>query len=49
MYSENRFMEEASVFIGGLDSKTIMKILCNLELAEQSNEPQLFKKLQNEI
>jgi phage-related protein len=48
-YFETRFMEEARLFIGGLDSKTIKKILYNLELAEQSNEPKLFKKLQNEI
>jgi len=49
MYFETRFMEEARLFISGLDSKTIKKILYNLELAEQSNEPKLFKKLQNEI
>jgi phage-related protein len=48
-YFETRFMEEARLFISGLDSKTIKKILYNLELAEQSNEPKLFKKLQNEI
>jgi len=49
MYFETRFMEEARLFIARLDLKIIKKILYNLELAEQSNEPKLFKKLQNEI
>lgn len=42
-------MEEANEFIAGLDSKTIKKIFYNIELAEQTNDPKLFKKLQNDI
>lgn len=32
-----------------LDRKTIKKIFYNIDLAEQTNDPKLFKKLQNEI
>ncbi|WP_229598105.1 type II toxin-antitoxin system RelE/ParE family toxin [Runella aurantiaca] len=42
-------MEEANEFIGELDPKTIKKILYNIDLAEQTNDPKLFKKLQNDI
>ncbi|RDB07863.1 type II toxin-antitoxin system RelE/ParE family toxin [Runella aurantiaca] len=48
-YFETRFMEEANEFIGELDPKTIKKILYNIDLAEQTNDPKLFKKLQNDI
>ena len=48
-YFETRFLEEADVFIAGLDSKTIKKIFYNIDLAEQTNDPKLFKKLQNDI
>ena len=42
-------MEEADEFISQLDPKTIKKILYNIDLAEQTNDPKLFKKLQNDI
>ena len=42
-------MEEANEFLAGLDTKTIKKIFYNIELAEQTNDPKLFKKLQNDI
>ena len=42
-------MEEANKFIAELDPKTIRKIFYNIDLAEQTNDPKLFKKLQNEI
>jgi len=42
-------MEEANEFIAGLDTKTIKKIFYNIDLAEQTNDPKLFKKLQNDI
>ncbi|MDF0692878.1 type II toxin-antitoxin system RelE/ParE family toxin [Aquirufa ecclesiirivi] len=42
-------MEEANEFLGELDAKTIKKILYNIDLAEQTNDSKLFKKLQNEI
>ena len=48
-YFETRFLEEANEFIAGLDSKTIRKIFYNIDLAEQTNDPKLFKKLQNDI
>ena len=42
-------MEEANEFLAGLESKTIKKIFYNIDLAEQTNDPKLFKKLQNDI
>jgi phage-related protein len=48
-YFEIKFMEEANEFIAELDPKTIKKILYNIDLAEQTNDPKLFKKLQNDI
>ncbi len=48
-YFETTFMEEANEFIAELDSKTIKKIFYNIDLAEQTNDPKLFKKLQNDI
>lgn len=48
-YFETRFMEEANEFIAALDPKTIKKIFYNIDLAEQTNNPKLFKKLQNDI
>jgi phage-related protein len=48
-YFETIFMEEADGFISGLDTKTIRKIFYSIDLAEQTNDPKLFKKLQNDI
>ena len=48
-YFETKFLEEAEDFISGLDRKTIKKIFYNIDLAEQTNDPKLFKKLQNDI
>ena len=48
-YFETRFLEEANKFIAGLDSKAVKKILYNIDLAEQTNDPKLLKKLQNDI
>lgn len=48
-YFETRFLEEAYEFISGLDTKTIKKIFYNIDLAEQTNDPKLLKKLQNDI
>jgi phage-related protein len=48
-YFETRFMEEANEFLAELDPKTIKKIFYNIDLAEQTNDPKLFKKLQNDI
>ena len=43
------FLAEADKFIAGLDVKTVRKIFYNIDLAEQTNDPRLFKKLQNDI
>ena len=48
-YFETRFLEEAEKFIAGLDQKAIKKLFYNIDLAEQTNDPKLFKKLQKEI
>ena len=48
-YFETKFLEEADEFIAQLDAKTIKKILYNIDLAEQTNDPKLFKKLQHDI
>ena len=48
-FFETRFLAEAEEFIAKLDAKTIKKIFYNIDLAEQTNDPKLFKKLQNEI
>ena len=43
------FLEEADEFIAGLDKKAVKKLFYNLDLAEQTNDPRLFKKLRDEI
>jgi phage-related protein len=48
-YFETLFLIEAEEFLAQLDNKTIRKILYNIDLAEQTNDPRLFKKLQHEI
>lgn len=48
-YFDTMFLEEAKEFISKLNPKTIKKILYNIDLAEQTNDPKLFKKLQNDI
>jgi phage-related protein len=42
-------MDEADEFIAQLDSKTAKKIFYNIDIAEQTNDPKLFKKLQYDI
>jgi phage-related protein len=46
---QTRFLEEANRFISELDSKTARKVFYTIDLAEQTNDPKLFKKLQNDI
>jgi hypothetical protein len=48
-YFETRFLEEAVEFIADLKPKPVKKILFNADLAEQTNDPRLFKKLKREI
>ncbi len=46
---QTRFLVEADIFIASLDPKIIEKVLYNIDLAEQTNDPKIFKKLQKEI
>ena len=46
---QTRCLEEADKFISELDFKAAKKIFYNIDLAEQTNDPKLFKKLQNDI
>ena len=48
-YFETRFLEEADKFIAGFETKTIEKILYNIDLAEQTNDSGIFKKLRGDI
>ncbi len=48
-YFKTRFLEEAENFIAGLDKKAAKKVIYNIDLAEQTNDPSLFKKLQKDI
>ena len=48
-YFETIFLEEADEFMQTLDSKTQKKILYNVRIAEQTNDPELFKKLNKNI
>lgn len=48
-YFETFFLEEANEFIAKLESKTVRKIFYNIDLAEQTNDPKLFKKLKSDI
>ena len=46
---QTRLLKEADKFIAGLDSKAARKVFYNIDLAEQTNNPRLFKKLRDEI
>jgi phage-related protein len=48
-YFQTRFLDEADKFIAELDAKSAMKVLYNVDLAEQTNDTRLFKKLQSDI
>jgi len=48
-YFQTRFLDEADKFIAKLDERTAKKVFYNIDLAEQTNDPKLFKKLQNDI
>ena len=48
-YFETKILDEADEFFAKLDQKTAQKIIYNIDLAEQTNDPRLFKKLQNDI
>lgn len=44
-----QFLEEAKVFLDGLDEKARDKIIYNIWKARSTNDKELFKKLQDEI
>ena len=48
-YFETKFLEGAEEFIAQLDRKSVRKVLYNIDLAEQTNDPKLFKKLNENI
>ena len=48
-YFQTKFLEEAEQFVAALDSKALRKVFYNIDIAEQTNDPRLFKKLHNEI
>ena len=48
-YFRTIFLEEANEFIAELDTKAAKKLFYNLDFAEQTNDPRLFKKLRDEI
>ncbi|MEN9345106.1 MAG: hypothetical protein RLZZ60_575 [Bacteroidota bacterium] len=48
-FFETIFLAEVEQFISKLDPKTIRKIIYNIDLAEQTNDTKLFKKLNQDI
>lgn len=43
------FLEEVRQFLKIIDNKAVSKIFYNVASAEQTNDPELFKKLTNDI
>ena len=48
-FFETIILEDADEFIQTLDKKTRKKVFYNVRVAEQTNEPELFKKLNENI
>ncbi len=48
-YFETVFLEQSETFLSRLDRKTAGKVIYNIDLAEQTNDPRLFKKLNDTI
>ena len=48
-FFETRFLEEAEEFMVTLDVKSRKKVMFNIRVAEQTNDPELFKKLNSNI
>ena len=48
-YFRTIFLEEVDLFFSKLETKTIRKVFYNIDLAEQTNDPKLFKKLESDI
>ena len=48
-FFNTRLLDEARKFVLNLDKKTAKKVVFNIDIAEQTNDPKLFKKLKNDI
>ena len=48
-YFETEFLDEAKKFLKTLQPKTVKKVFYNIDLAEQTNDPKLLKKLNGDI
>lgn len=48
-FFETIFLEDIDEFIQSLDEKTRRKVFYNIRVAEQTNDPELFKKLNENI
>ena len=48
-FFETIFLEEADNFLQTLDKKSQQKVIFNVRVAEQTNDPVLFKKLNDNI
>lgn len=48
-YFKTIFLESADEFFKTLDIKSHKKLFYNIRIAEKTNDPKLFKKLNNEI
>ena len=48
-YFETIFLEEVDKFLETLDEKSKKKVIFNTRIAEQTNDPELFKKLNDNI
>ena len=46
---ETIFLEEVDKFMKTLDIKSRKKVMFNIRIAEQTNDPKLFKKLNSNI
>jgi len=48
-YFETIFLEKTEIFFDTLDKKVVEKILYVIDLAEQTKDPKLFKKINTNI
>lgn len=48
-FFETIFLEDIDGFIQSLDEKTRKKVFYNVRIAEQTNDPELLKKLNENI
>ncbi len=48
-FFETRFLKQADEFISGLNPKAKAKVLFNIDLSEQLQDPRLFKKLSHDL